>query len=275
VVVLGAGSSAIGISDQLVTAMTSEGVPLENARRSIWLVDSEGLVHTGRTNLGAAKEKYGQPLSAIQGWPSADSRHLWLAEVVRNVHPTVLIGTSAQPGTFTEAIVRNMAAAVRRPIIFPLSNPTSKSEAAPADLIKWTEGRALIATGSPYPPVVHEGASVRIGQCNNAFIFPGVGLGVIASGARRVTDEMFVAAARALSNWSPARHDPTESLYPRLEVVRDVARDVALAVALEAQRAGLAPQKTSEELKRRVEDKMWEPVYRRYHATRSLNSLRS
>lgn len=266
VVILGAGSSAIGISDQLVAAMRSEGLSPDEARRSIWLVDSEGLVHTGRTNLSADKQTYAQPFGAIENWTGADRAHLWLAEVVRNVHPTVLIGTSAQPDTFTESIVREMAAAVPRPIIFPLSNPTSKSEAVPADLIKWTKGRALIATGSPFPPVVHNGRSTRIGQCNNAFIFPGVGLGVIASGARRVTDEMFVAAARALSNWSPARHDPTESLYPRLEVVRDVARDVALAVALEAQRAGLAPGTSPEELERRVRTRMWTPVYPRYRA---------
>jgi malate dehydrogenase (oxaloacetate-decarboxylating) len=268
VVVLGAGSSAIGISDQLVAAMTSEGVPLETARRSIWLVDSEGLVHAGRTGLGP-KATYAQPLSAIQRWKRPAGERLWLADVVRHVHPTILIGTSAQPGTFTEAIVREMAGAVRRPIIFPLSNPTSKSEAAPIDLIRWTEGRALVATGSPYAPVIHEGRSMRIGQCNNAFIFPGVGLGVIASGARRVTDEMFVAAARALSNWSPARQDPTDSLYPRLEVVRDVARDVAIAVAREAQRSGIAPPTTLDELTQRVKAKMWEPVYPRYRVAHS------
>jgi malate dehydrogenase (oxaloacetate-decarboxylating) len=266
VAILGAGSSAIGISDQLVAAMMSEGLSRETARRSIWLVDREGLVHGGRANLGAAKERYAQPLSRIQQWKKADGERIGLADVVRNLHPTILIGTSAQPGAFTEAMVRDMAAGVRRPIILPLSNPTSKSEAVPADLINWTEGRALIATGSPFPPVIHQGRSMRVGQCNNAFIFPGVGLGVIASGARRVTDEMFVAAARALSNWSPARQDPTDSLYPRLEVVRDVARDVALAVAIEAQHAGVAPEISPEEITKRVKAKMWDPVYPRYRA---------
>jgi malate dehydrogenase (oxaloacetate-decarboxylating) len=272
VVILGAGSSAIGISDQLVAAMMSEGLSLETARRAIWLVDSQGLVHGGRTNLGAAKERYAQPLSAIQRWKK--NGHIGLADVVRNVHPTILIGTSAQPGAFSEAIVRDMAAAVRRPIILPLSNPTSKSEAVPVDLIKWTDGRALIATGSPFPAVIHQGRSMRIGQCNNAFVFPGVGLGVIASGARRVTDEMFVAAARALSNWSPARQDPTDSLYPRLEVVRDVARDVALAVAIEAQHAGVAPEMAPEELTRRVKAKMWDPVYPKYRAAHADRPVR-
>jgi malate dehydrogenase (oxaloacetate-decarboxylating) len=269
VVILGAGSSAIGISDQLVAAMVSEGMSRETARRSIWLVDSEGLVHDGRANLGDSKAQWAQPLEAIDRWKKADRERIDFAAVVRNVQPTILIGTSAQPGAFTEAIVRDMAAAVPRPIILPLSNPTSKSEAVPADLIQWTEGRALIATGSPFPGVIHQGRSVRIGQCNNAFVFPGIGLGVIASGARRVTDEMFVAAARALSTWSPARQDPTDSLYPRLEVVRDVARDVALAVALEAQHAGIAPQLPPEETMKRVKAKMWAPVYPRYRAART------
>jgi malate dehydrogenase (oxaloacetate-decarboxylating) len=222
-------------------------------------------VHSGRTNLGDAKERYAQPTRALQRWRRA-SAGIGLADVVSNVHPTILIGTSAQPGAFSEAIVRDMAAAVRRPIILPLSNPTSKSEAVPVDLIEWTDGRALVATGSPFPPVIHDGRALRIGQCNNAFIFPGVGLGVIASGAQRVTDEMFVAAARALSNWSPARQDPTDALYPRLEVVRDVARDVALAVGLEAQHAGVAPQLAPEELTRRVKAHMWDPIYPRYRA---------
>ena len=261
IAILGAGSSAIGISDQLVAAMVSEGATREEARAAIWLVDSEGLVHEGRANVSPAKQIYAQRADRIAGWSLASTDVIGLHDVVKNVHPTVLIGTSAQPRAFTRAIVRDMAAAVRRPIIFPLSNPTSKSEARPADLIAWTDGRALVATGSPFKDVVFNGRALRIGQCNNAFIFPGVGLGVVASGARRVTDEMFVAAARALSNWAPSRCDPSDALYPRLEIVRDVARDVALAVAAEAQRAGLAPAMTPDSLKRRVLEKMWKPEY--------------
>ena len=160
--------------------------------------------------------------------------------MIKNVKPSILIGTSAQPGAFTEEIIREMAEHVERPVIFPLSNPTSKSEAVPLDLINWTEGRALVATGSPFPPVVFEHQVINIGQCNNAFIFPGVGLGVIASGATRVTNEMFVAAARALAEFSPALHeDPKASLYPALEDVRRVSRSVALAVGAEAGRLQL------------------------------------
>jgi malate dehydrogenase (oxaloacetate-decarboxylating) len=187
-----------------------------------------------------------------------------LLDVVKNVKPSILIGTSAQPGSFTEDIIREMARHVERPVIFPLSNPTSKSEAVPMDLINWTDGRALVATGSPFPPVVFEKRLMKIGQCNNAFVFPGVGLGVLASGARRVTNEMFVGAARALAEFSPAVHDPSESLYPALEHVRKVSRCVALAVGAEAVRSGLADTITREQLARRVEAMMWVPRYARY-----------
>jgi malate dehydrogenase (oxaloacetate-decarboxylating) len=179
---------------------------------------------------------------------------------VKNVQPTILIGTSAQPGSFTEGIVREMAKHVARPVIFPLSNPTSKSEATPSDLINWTEGRALIATGSPYPAVVYGDRLIQIGQCNNSFIFPGVGLGVLASGARRVTDNMFVAAARVLSEFAPMLRDPEGPLYPPLERVRDISFKVALEVAREAQRAGLADVEL-ENLEQTVRGLMWKPHY--------------
>jgi malate dehydrogenase (oxaloacetate-decarboxylating) len=261
IVILGAGSSAIGISDQLVAALMGEGLSRAEARSAIWLVDSQGLVHAGRTNLGSSKEPYAQPHNRVAGWRLESSDRIGLLDVVQNIHPTVLIGTSAQPGAFTEPIIREMAAGTARPIVFPLSNPTVKSEAVPEDVIAWTGGRALVATGSPFPDVSHQGRLIRIGQCNNAFVFPGVGLGVIASRARRVTEEMFVAAARALSAWSPARRAPGDSLYPPLEQVRDVARDVALVVAAEAQRAGLAERTSEEELRARVDATVWEPAY--------------
>ena len=180
-----------------------------------------------------------------------------------HVHSTILIGTSAQPGAFTEAIVRDMAQHVERPIIFPLSNPSSKGEAHPQDLIDWTEGRALVATGSPFPPVTYNGRTIPIGQCNNMFIFPGIGLGIIASQARFVKAEMFVGAARALSDCSPARKDPNASLYPKIEDVREVARRVAMAVGKAAQQAGVAEPTSEEELERRITSAMWTPQYPR------------
>lgn len=261
IVILGAGSSATGISDQIVSAMMSEGLTRQEARSSIWLVDSQGLVHTGRVGLESLKQKFAQPLDLVSEWNLERPDHISLMDVVANIHPTILIGTSAQPGAFTREIVSEMARHVERPIIFPLSNPTSKSEALPLDLIDWTDGRALVATGSPFSPVVFEKRIVNIGQCNNAFIFPGVGLGVLASGARRVPTELFVAAARALAEFSPAMHDGAASLFPALEEVRRVSRRVAIAVALEAQRLGMAPASSREELERSIDEKMWTPRY--------------
>jgi malate dehydrogenase (oxaloacetate-decarboxylating) len=262
VVILGAGSSATGISDQIVAAMSSEGATAAEARANLWLLDSQGLVHTRRAGLEPFKQRYAQAFERLAGWDVERPGEFSLAAVVRNVRPTIMIGTSAQTGAFTEEIVREMARRVERPLIFPLSNPTSKSEATPRDLIDWTEGRAIVATGSPFPAVEYRGRTIRTGQCNNSFIFPGVGLGVLASGARRVTDEMFVAAARTLADFAPALSEPDAPLYPRLEDVREVSRAVATAVGLEAGRAGLAPETTPEELARRVERLMWTPHYR-------------
>ncbi|MCM3900929.1 MAG: NAD-dependent malic enzyme [Pyrinomonadaceae bacterium] len=261
IVILGAGSSAIGICDQIVAAMGNEETPQQDARRALWLVDSRGLVHEGRKSLEESKRTYAQPIEHMFDWKVNSSNGFTFRDVIKNVHPTVLIGTSAQAGAFTEDIVREMARHVDRPVIFPLSNPTSKSEATPSDLLTWTDGRALIATGSPFPPTSRAGRLIRTGQCNNAFIFPGVGLGVIASGARRVTDAMFVAAARVLSELSPALNDPAAPLYPPLESVREISRRVALAVALEAQRTGLTQTTSADELERRLADKMWQPHY--------------
>jgi malate dehydrogenase (oxaloacetate-decarboxylating) len=260
IVILGAGSAAIGISNQIVAAMMAEGTTEFEARARLWLVDSQGLVHTGRTKVEPFKQKYAQPLEGTRHWKLDDPSQPSFSDVVENAQPTILIGTSAQPGAFTEEIVREMAKHVARPVIFPLSNPTSKSEATPSDLLAWTEGRAVVATGSPYPAVVYGGRVIQIGQCNNSFIFPGVGLGVIASGARRVTDAMFVAAARVLSEFAPVLDDPEAPLYPPLEQVRDISFKVALAVAREAQRAGLADVNV-DKLEQTVRGKMWTPHY--------------
>ncbi|HYW71323.1 MAG TPA: NAD-dependent malic enzyme [Pyrinomonadaceae bacterium] len=261
VVILGAGSSAVGISDQIVAAMQSEGATADKAKRSIWLVDSKGLVHDQRPLDEPFKKKYAQSFATTASWQRDEAAATTFADVVRNVHPTILIGTSAQPGAFSEAIVREMAAHADRPIVFPLSNPTSKCEATPADIFKWTEGRALVATGSPFAPVDTPRGPVQIGQCNNSFIFPGVGLGVIASGARRVTDEMFVAAARVLSRFAPSGRSEGGALYPPLEEVRDISHSVALAVGLEAQKSGLASISDADALAQRIEEMMWRVDY--------------
>lgn len=266
VVILGAGSSGVGISDQIVAGMQLEGLSQAAARARIWLLDSRGLVHTGRTDLEASKQTYAQPVESLSGWQLVTPSQFTLLDVVANVRPTVLIGTSAQTGAFSEAVVREMASHVERPIIFPLSNPTSKCEGRPGDLLEWTDGRALVATGSPFPPVTYKGRTFQIGQCNNSFIFPGVGLGILASGATRVTNEMFVAAALVLSEASPALSNPFASLYPPLETVGEISRAVALAVALEAQRSGVAEKTSLAELEERINEKIWRPHHR--HLTR-------
>lgn len=263
IVILGAGSAAIGISDQIVAAAISEGVSENEAGAQIWLVDSRGLVSTGRNNLEPGKQKYAQTPDKLAGWKLERPDFISLADAVKNVRPTILIGTGAQPGAFTEDLVREMASGTKRPIIFPLSNPTSKCEAQPINIIKWTLGKALVATGSPFTNVDFEGRSIRIGQCNNAFIFPGVGLGIVAAKARRVTDSMFVVAARALSKLAPSRKDPSAPLYPVLEDVRKASFDVAVAVANEAKRLGLADIVPTDGYEKIITEKMWKPAYPR------------
>jgi malate dehydrogenase (oxaloacetate-decarboxylating) len=267
VVLLGAGSAAAGITRQLVTGMRSDGLTAEEARRRIWIVDAPGLVHSGQKDLDAFKREFARPLDEVAGWAGAPD-HIRLLEVVKRAHPTILIGAAAQPQAFTEEIVREMARHVTRPMIFPLSNPTSKAEALPIDLINWTEGRALVATGSPFDDVQYQGRTIRIGQCNNAYVFPGVGLGVIAAQARRVTDAMFIAAARTLSELAPVRRDPSLALVPPLREVREVAKRVAFAVAVQAQRDGVAEALAEHELMRRIEATMWTPAYLPYRRIR-------
>ncbi len=262
VVLLGAGSAAAGIAGQVITAMEADGLSVAEAKARVWLVDSQGLVHDGRRDLDASKRLYAQPVERTRGWSEADAPTL--LDVVRHVKPTILIGTAALAGAFNEPIVREMARHVERPVIFPLSNPTSKCEVLPEDAIRWTDGRAVVATGSPFDPVEHGGRRFEIGQCNNAYIFPGVGLGVIAVQAPRITDGMFVAAARALSELAPARRDPLAPLLPSPSEVRAVSRHVAIAVAREAQRAGVVEPLSDAEIERRVVARMWAPRYLPY-----------
>lgn len=263
IVMLGAGSAATGIADQIVTAAESAGTPGEEARSRIWLVDSQGLLLSDRAGLEPRRLCYAQPRERIAEWKLACGERVSLGDVVRHTRPTILIGVGAQSGAFTEEIVRSMARGAKRPIIFPLSNPTALSEASPADLVAWTDGRALVATGSPFPEVAHRGRSIRIGQCNNAFIFPGVGLGALAVRAARITDGMFTAAAHALAECSPAMRNSDGPLYPEIQTARSVSRRVAIAVAEEAMRLGLAGVRPTEGFDRLIDGEIWEPVYPR------------
>jgi malate dehydrogenase (oxaloacetate-decarboxylating) len=206
-----------------------------------------------------------QPRDAVARWTRSHVDRIDLLDVVKNARPTVLIGVSGQPGMFTEEVVRTMVSAVDRPVIFPLSNPISRSEATPADLLRWTNGRALVGTGSPFPPIEVDGKPVTVDQTNNAYVFPGVGLGVLAVRARRVSDEMFAAAAKALAGISPAARDPTANLLPPVHDLRSVAVTVAAAVARQARAEGLCEAFADSALDGLIARKMWEPVYRPYY----------
>ena len=261
IVMLGAGSAGIGVADGLREAMKGEGVSEQEARAHFWVIDRDGLLHSGRKDLTGEQAVYAQPESRIAAWPRTSNGHIGLADVIGQINATVLIGLSTVGGAFSEPVVREMARKTERPIIFPLSNPTSKSEAKAEDLIHWTEGRALVASGSPFAPVSYKGRKIPIAQCNNVYIFPAMGLAVTASGARRVTEPMMLAAARALGANSPALRDPAASLLPPLPDIRRVAAEIAFAVAIEAQKNGVAPKMNEDELRRRVQKTQWGPVY--------------
>jgi malate dehydrogenase (oxaloacetate-decarboxylating) len=261
VVFFGAGSAALGVADYLCSAMIADGLAEEEARRRFWILDRDGLLRAGRTDLTPEQRRFAQPEQRIAGWRQAATPPVTLSAVIANVPATILIGLSTVGGAFTEPVVREMARKVQRPIIFPLSNPTEKSEAVPADLMRWTEGRALIATGSPFAPVEFGNRHIPIAQCNNVFIFPAVGLGVMASGARRVTDEMMLSAGRALGQQTPALGAPDASLLPAIRDLRRVAVEIAFAVGTEAQRQQMAPTSPPDELRRNIVRRQWEPAY--------------
>jgi malate dehydrogenase (oxaloacetate-decarboxylating) len=264
IVVAGAGSAGCGISNLLLKAMVAEGLSEAEARKHFYLVDKDGLLLETTPNLLAFQQPFTQSTAAVQSWKIANANNITLQDVVTNVHPTLLIGVSGQPGIFNEAIVREMAANTERPIIFPLSNPTTRSEATPADLIKWSDERAIIGTGSPFGNITKNGKSVRVDQTNNCYIFPGIGLGIIAVKASRVTDDMFMAAAKALANCSPTKTDPNASLLPPLTQIREVSLQVALAVAKEAIKAGIATYDIEEDMEQHIRRMMWETEYFTY-----------
>jgi len=261
VVILGAGSAGTGISDLIVRALVQEGLSEPEARSRLWLVDREGLLYTGMSELEPFQRFYCQPQQRVAGWKRDANGHISLLQVVLHVHPTILIGVSGQRGAFTEEVVRAMAQHVERPIIFPLSNPTSRSEALPTDLVTWTHGRALVATGSPFPDVSYQGRMIPITQCNNSYIFPGLGLGVIAAEAARVSDDMFLAAARALSGCVPIRPNAEGRLLPPVKDLPTLSRQIALAVGEEAQRQGFAKQTSGQEAERQLDARRWQPSY--------------
>jgi len=264
IALFGAGSAGIGIASLLLTAMKNAGLSEAEARHRFYAVDKDGLLVDGMAEIRPAQQPFVQPRSAIANWQLVHADHISLLDVARNARPTALIGVSGQAGAFTEAVVRAMAAAVERPVIFPLSNPTSRSEAMPADLMKWTEGRALIGTGSPFAPVSWNGRQVPIDQTNNSYIFPGMGLGILSVSARRVTDAMFMAAAKCLAGLSPALKSKSGRLLPPVSDLRSVSFAVARAVARQAIADGVAGPLDEQTLEISIRANVWEPVYLSY-----------
>lgn len=261
IVFYGAGAAAIGVADYLRMALVDSGLTEEEARSRFWVVNRGGILHAERTDLSPEQRVYAQPVGRLAAWRRPSSGAIDLETVIRNVDATILIGLSTLGGAFTETIVREMARKVDRPIIFPLSNPTDKCEAVPDELLRWTDGRAIMATGSPFAPVEFGGRKIPIAQCNNVYIFPAVGLGLIASGARRVTDRMMMAAGRTLGENSPALSDSKGALLPALKDLRTIARQIAFEVGMEAQKARVAPPASTEELRDRIAATQWTPEY--------------
>jgi malic enzyme len=261
IVFAGAGASAQGISNLIVSAMMEDGLTREEAIKRIWTTDSAGLVTNARTNLEDFKATFARDVAEIADYGCRDKAKITLSETVANVKPTILIGTSGTPGTFTQEVVELMAKCNERPVVFPLSNPTSKADCTAGDAIRWSDGRAIVATGSPFDPIVHNGKRYRIGQCNNAFIFPGVGLGLTASLARRTTDGMFLEAARALASKVTQKDLDESAVYPELPRIRECSLSVACATVHRAVKEEHADESILEGLEENLERAMWYPKY--------------
>lgn len=266
VVFLGAGSAGCGIAEQIIAQMKSEGLSEEEARARVFMVDRFGLLTDKLPNLLDFQSKLVQKSANLAQW-QVESDAISLLEVVRNAKPTILIGVSGQPGLFTEELIREMHKHCPRPIVMPLSNPTSRVEARPEDIINWTEGAALVATGSPFTPVTYKDRLFPIAQCNNSYIFPGIGLGVLAAGATRVTDAMLMAASRALADCSPLASDGHGALLPDIDDIQGVSKCIAMEVGKAAQLQGVAVVTSEEALSKAIEHNFWRPQYRNYKRT--------
>ena len=260
---LGAGSAGCGIAEQIIAQMVAEGLSDAEARARVFMVDRFGLITENQPNLLDFQRKLAQKADVISDWAKVEDV-ISLLDVVKNAKPTVLIGVSGQPGLFTQEVIEALNANCERPIVMPLSNPTSRVEAVPADIIQWTNGRALIATGSPFTPVNYQGRLYHIAQCNNSYIFPGIGLGVIASGAKRVTENMLMASSNALADCSPLLENADADLLPPIADIQKVSRVIALKVAQAAIADGVAVPLTDEQIQSNIEKEFWQPEYRTY-----------
>jgi malate dehydrogenase (oxaloacetate-decarboxylating) len=257
-VVFGAGTAGVGIADQIHDAMIRDGASPENATRQVWLIDKQGLLTSDMPDLRDYQQPYARDPQELRHW-SSDGTGIGLLEVVRYVKPTILLGTSTVHGAFTQEVIEAMSAGVERPIVFPISNPTSRIEAMPADVIAWSKGKALVAVGIPVEPVEYGGVTYHIGQANNALVYPGLGLGTIVSGASRVTDGMLLAAAEAVAGQvdMSAAGAP---LVPPVQNLRASSAATAVAVAQAASADGVATEK-ADSWAQAVQDAMWQPTY--------------
>lgn len=257
-VVYGAGTAGTGMADQISAAMERDGLSREEAKKRVWLIDRNGLVTDDMSDLPDYQQAYARPAAEVAGWQKADGK-ISLLEVVKQVKPTILIGTSTDHGAFTEAVVKALCAGEERPILLPLSNPTERIEVMPADAIAWSDGKALLSVGIPVPPVPYKGVNYVIGQANNAMLYPGLGLGVIVSGAKHVTDGMLLAAAEAVASQVNPQ-DVGASLLPPVDNLRASSATVAVAVAKQAVKDGVATKQTDNWVQA-VQDAMWQAEY--------------
>jgi malic enzyme len=257
----GAGAAGIGIGRLVRTAMQEEGADEASWRRSLVFLDRRGLLYEGRDVEDEHKREFVMPAQVMHDYGLEIEGPHDLLEVVRRVKPTILLGTTAMPGVFNEEVIREMGRHADRPVILPFSNPTSKCECTPREALDWTDGRAIVATGSPFPPLERDGRVIKTGQGNNVFVFPGVGLGVILSEARQVPDSMFLAAARALAEMVSEAEFESGSLYPAQSRLREVSRAIAIEVMREARTLGLGRLESDEEIPQTVDRAMWMPAY--------------
>lgn len=260
---VGGGSAGCGIAEMLIQQMCFEGLSDLEARKRIFMVDRHGLLTQGMMGLRDFQSALQQPLSALEDW-NYSSEYPALIDVINCAKPDVLIGVSGQAGLFTEHVVRSMKQHCDLPIIFPLSNPSRQVEATPAQIIEWTDGKVVVATGSPFEPVLHNGQYMHIAQCNNSYIFPGIGLGVLACSARIITDEMLMAASNALADASPQAKNADAQLLPPMTDISELSRDIAFAVAKVAMAQQLALPITDEVLMAKIEANFWRAEYRTY-----------
>jgi malate dehydrogenase (oxaloacetate-decarboxylating) len=264
---LGFGGAGIGICSLIVSAMRDAGLNEKEAHGRFYALDRNGLIVNGTPGIRPEQQPFAHARADVAGWTLTDPEHIGLLDVMKNAKPTVLIGVSGQPGTFGEDAIRTMAQNVERPIVFPLSNPITRCEATPQQIVDWTEGRALIGTGSPFPPASYKGHPVPFAQTNNSYVFPGLALGILSSRARHVSDAMIMAAARGLTELLPTRKDKNAALLPPLTSIRAISKEVARAVGTQAIKDGLA-QVDAAGLEQELAANVWEPVYESYELWR-------